>query len=153
MKPFLLGLILLLTAPAVQAQRLVIGEKAPAVQPGEWLAGQPGELTGKPVLVDFFHSSNDQCVANLTRLNALQQSHAGSLAVVLVCREPADKIRPLIEGKGYRFSTVLDDNGKTFTAYQVRFVPFAALIDARGRLVWTGNIANLPDETVARAVR
>ena len=147
----ILSIVFLSTA--AQAQRLVIGEKAPEVRVAEWLDGKSPSLSGRACLIDFFHSSNDRCVANLSKLDDLQRTYGDRLNVISVSREGWDKVRPLVSGKGYGFYTGLDDGGKTFANYGVRFVPFAALVDARGRLVWTGNVSALTDDVVDKALR
>lgn len=151
MKRLLLSIAtVILAVSAAQAQRLVIGERVPEMKITTWYNGTVPPL-GKATLVDFFHTPNEQCVANLPRLNELQTAHNERLNVVVIAREGLDKVSPFLDGKGYRFYAGIDDAGKTFTAYGVRFVPFAALIDARGRLVWTGNVASLTNEIIEKA--
>ena len=143
----------LLFSSALQAQRLVIGEKAPEVRISEWYAARTPAMANRPFLVDFFLSSNDRCVANLAKLEALHTTYGGRLNVIAVSREESDKVAPFVEGKGYGFYIGRDEGDKTFTNYGVRFVPFAALVDARGRLVWTGNVASLTDDIIDKALR
>ena len=151
MKRLLLSIATIIIAvSAVQAQRLVIGEKAPDIKIVEWLDGKAA-AGGKATLIDFFHSSNEQCVSNLAKLNSLHGAYGSRMNVIAVSREGMDKLQPFVSGKGYGFYAGLDDAGKTFTAYGVRFVPFAALIDARGRLVWTGNVASLTNDIIEKA--
>ena len=40
----------------------------------------------------------------------------------------------------------LDDEGKTFDAYGVKFVPFSVLLDAKGRVLWFGNSSRLTSQ-------
>ena len=145
--------VLACTVAATQAQQpLVIGEKAPEMRVSGWQGMRVPSTPGKAYLIDFFHSSNDQCTANLSKLNALQNTYAEKLNVILISREEFDKIVPYMEGMAFRFYIGMDDNAKTFGNYGVRFVPFAALVDKRGRLVWTGNVANLTDEIINKAL-
>ncbi|MDR2935736.1 MAG: thioredoxin family protein [Rikenellaceae bacterium] len=142
----------LLAAGNLQAQRLMIGEKAPDVKIAKWIGGsQPSG--GKAQLVDFFHSTNDQCVASLSKLDALARQYSGKINFVIVGREDESKLSPLAVGKNYAFFFGLDDNGKTFTAYNVRFVPFSVLLDNRGQVVWMGNPSGLTDAILDDAVK
>lgn len=151
MRKLLLSILALTFAlSAAQAQRLIIGEKAPDIKIAEWLGGKAA-AGGKATLIDFFHSSNEQCVANLEKLNSLHSAYGSRMNVIAVSRESLDKLQPFVSGKGYGFYAGIDDGGKTFTAYGVRFVPFAALIDTRGRLVWTGNVAALTNDMIEKA--
>ena len=154
MKRILFSLLAVTFATAaIQAQRLVIGEKAPEIKVAEWQDGRTPSIAGKAYVVDFFLSSNSQCIDNLPKLHALQTTHNGKLNVILISREGLDKVKPFTDGKRYEFYAGQDDNEKTFTGYSVRFVPFAALADARGRLVWTGNIASLTNEIIEKALK
>jgi hypothetical protein len=146
----LVAALMLVPVLAAHAQRLVIGEKAPELRVGAWQDGRAPEAG--VMLVDFFASSNPQCVANLDKLNTIQGRYGHRLRVVLISREGAETTASFTAGKGFRFFIGEDDGGKTFAAFSVRFVPFAALIDARGRLVWTGNVAALTDKTIERAL-
>ncbi len=151
MKNILLTLgLLALTVPA-QAQRLIIGEKTPEIQIAQWVENRAAS-SGKATLIDFFHSGNQQSVNNLNKLDGLETAYGSRLNIVVISQETMEVFRPFIVDKGYGFYAGIDDNGKTFTAYGVRFVPFAALIDAKGRLVWTGNVAALTDEIIKKAL-
>ncbi len=142
----------LLIAGNVQAQRLMIGEKAPDVKIATWIGGgQPSG--GKAQLVDFFYSTNDQCIASLPRLDALARQYSGKINFVIVGREEESKLAPLVAGKNYAFFFGLDDNMKTFTSYNVRFVPFSVLLDARGQVVWMGNPSGLTDAILGSAIK
>lgn len=151
-KLFFSILTVLLFFTGAHAQRLVIGEKAPEIRVERWLEGRESALNGKVLVVDFFHSSNDQCISNLSRLNDLQNRYGEKLNVIVLSREEEDKINRFFSGKGYRFYIGLDHEGKTFDGYGVRFVPFTVLIDGRGRLVWTGNITGLSDDIIRKVI-
>jgi hypothetical protein len=146
----LIAAAMLISVPTLRAQqRLVIGEKTPEIRVAGW---QDGRAPGAgAMLIDFFVSSNPQCVANLDKLNAIRGSYGNRLQVVLISREGSAVTQSFTAGKGYDFRIGEDDAGETFSAFNVRFVPFAALVDTRGRLVWTGNVATLTDETIERA--
>ena len=79
-------------------------------------------------------------------LDDLARRQAGKVSVVLLSREGADKIVPLFEGTNYAFAVALDDEGKTFDAYGVKFVPFSVLLDAKGRVLWFGNSSRLTSQ-------
>ena len=154
MKRVILSILLLsvVSVTAATAQRLVIGERAPEIRVSSWLEGRSAATTGKAVLVNFFHSSNEQCIRDLAKLDGFSRAHSG-LNVLVITKETLDKVAPYVSGKGYGFYVGMDEDSKTFNAYGVRFVPFSALLDARGRLVWTGNPGSLTDEIINRALR
>ncbi|MCD7962629.1 MAG: TlpA family protein disulfide reductase [Rikenellaceae bacterium] len=147
--------ILFLTALifSVNAQRIVIGEKAPDVKVAVWDRDIAPKSVSKAVLLDFFHSANDQCVKNMPVLNSLQEKYGDKLSVIIITRETGDKMAPIINGKNYRFFVGYDGEGKTFTSYGVRFVPFSVLINSGGRVAWTGNISSLTEDVINKALR
>lgn len=137
----------------VSAQRIVIGEKAPDIKVGGWYGGNSPSRSTKAMLVDFFHSANDQCVRALPKLDAIQKDYPGKLSVIVLSKEEFSKISSYIDGKGYSFFTAVDDNGRTFGAFDVRFVPFSVLIDSNGRVAWAGNVNNLTSDIINKALR
>lgn len=146
MKRILL-LAVLMFVPVVASraqQRLVIGERAPELRVDRWPDG--GAPAGGAMLVDFFASTNPQCVANLDRLDRINERYGDRLQVILITREDAATTGAHTAGRAFRVGE--DTAGRAFEAFGVRFVPFAALIDARGRLVWTGNVASLSNEEI-----
>lgn len=144
---------LLLIAPAVNAQRLVIGEKAPDIRVGEWYKGNSASTSGTAVLLDFFHSSNDQCVRALPRLNTIQKDYSGKLNVIVITKESMSSVSPYLDGKDYSFYLGNDEGGKTFNSFNVRLVPFSVLLDGSGKVAWTGNVGSLTDDIIRRALR
>lgn len=152
-KTILCSILFLLTATSGQAQRLVIGEKAPDIRVSEWLNNRAPASMDKAILIDFFHSSNEQCVKELDIVNELNKTYGNRMNFIVVTRESLDKVTPFVNGKGYGFYIGTDGEGKTFGNYAVRFVPFSVLIDARGRLVWTGNLSSLTKDTIEKALK
>ena len=131
-----------------QGSKLIVGERAPDLKIREWAAGGAA-ASGIPQLVEFFHSTSPLSEERLETLGALAGKYRGRLAVVVIARESREKIALLLTNS-HLFSVALDDNGKTFGAYQVQFVPFSVLIDGRGRVRWFGNSADLTDEIIQK---
>lgn len=153
MKKFvILTLLSFTTVLALKAQKLVIGEKAPDLKVKEWLSEKPSG-GNQAELIEFFHTSSKQCSSRLAILNATAQKYAGKLTVILVAKEPADKIRPAVSPGNKKFATAIDDAGKTFENYGVQFVPFSVLVDKKGKVVWFGNPSSLTDDTISKALK
>ena len=142
-------LTLLLAAAAVaavEAQRLVIGERAPELRIREWMGGS-GLTEGRPSLVEFVVSTSAPSVRRVAPLKALAARYRGRLDVVLVAKEAPDKIAPLVGDRG-ALLVGIDDGGKSYAAFGVQYVPFAVLIDGRGRVVWSGNPSSLDEQQI-----
>lgn len=141
----------LLIGTAANAQKMAVGERAPEVRIAQWLGKRPTESRAR--LVDFFHFSSRECIANLKVLDKYAEEYADRLNVIVIAREPKDKVESILTGNSPRYFAALDEDGKTFANFSVQFVPFSVLIDARGRLVWMGNTSQLDDATIGRAIR
>lgn len=61
---------------------------------------QPLPVGQRTLLLDFFATWCGACVAELPRLAALQQQYKNELQILLVSREPAAKLLPLLRKKG-----------------------------------------------------
>lgn len=140
-----------LWAVSAAAQGLVLGEKGPDLKVGRWLTPQPSR-SGKATLLEFFYSSSAPSRERLSVLDGLADEWARTLDVIVIAREPEEKIAPLLDGREYAFSVALDDQGRTFAAYEVRFVPFGVLFDDQGRVVWFGNSSKLTEEVLREAL-
>ena len=132
-----------------QGPKLMVGERAPDLKVREWVIGGAA-ASGVPQLVEFFHSTSPLSEERLGALDMLAGKYRGRLAVVMIVRESREKITSLLMTRSYPFSVALDDNGKTFNAYQVQFVPFCVLIDGKGRVRWFGNPVDLTAEIIQK---
>jgi thiol-disulfide isomerase/thioredoxin len=126
---------------SVQAQNLVIGSRVSELKTSEYLHGTLQK--DRPMLIEFFYSASEPCRDRLPELNKLAGDYAGKIDVLVLANEDRDRIIPLLKGENYAFAVALDDAGKTFNAYGVRFVPFSVLLDAKGRVLWFGHSARL----------
>ena len=133
-----------------KAQRLIIGERAPELRISQWLGEIRPADEHKARLVEFFHSSNKICLERLQVLDELAQKYGNSLEVIVFAKEPSTKIIEVVQPAERKFATALDDAGRTFTLYGVRFVPFTVLTDSRGRVVWFGNPSSLTEEIILK---
>ncbi len=132
-------------AVSVSAQKLMTGDRAPQLQVSEWL-GSPPAAVG-PRLVEFFHPASAPSLARLEVLDELARRYP-DLSVVLVTRQQAAAVRAAIGPDEHPYKVAIDATGRTFTEYGVQYLPFAVLIDARGRIAWFGNPASLTDAQI-----
>lgn len=130
--------ILLLTASGAGAQQLINGEKAPDLKIGDWISKTQLE-SGKPTLIEFFFSRSDQSMKRLPVMDDFARNYGKKLNVLVLSCETKEKMNSITDGKGYAFVIALDNENKTFTAYGAQFVPYGALLDARGKVLWFGN--------------
>ena len=150
---FLLAAAVLASASvaSLRAQKLAIGERAPEINAGEWLTDKPsGE---KAVLINFYHSSSREAGAVLSDMNSYAEDHAGKLEVVVIAREPKDKVKDTLLTGSPKYLVAIDGDGRTFAAFGVKVVPFGALLDAKGKVLWFGNPAQLDKATLEKLLK
>lgn len=142
----ILALLILSVSTVATAQKLAVGQKAPEIRIAEWLTTKPA--AGEAQLLHFFHTSSRDCADQLPKLDGFANKYAGCMSVVVVAREPAAKVRPAITGDDVRYLAALDEDGRTFAAFGVEYVPFGVLIDGKGKVLWFGNPGQLDEATL-----
>ena len=124
------------------AQRLVIGQRPADLKIKEYVLGT-ALPEDRPLLIEFFYSPSQPSRDRLPVLNEMAKAYDGRVTVLVLARESRDRIEPLVLDKGYVFTVALDEEGKTFNGFEVQYVPFSVLMDAKGRVSWFGNSAEL----------
>jgi hypothetical protein len=61
------------------------------------------------------------------------------VVVLAISREPASKMKPFLDQNGYTMRAGSDAGKAMWTAYGVQGIPSSRLIDANGKLVWSGS--------------
>lgn len=149
-KVIVLMAALLLALPGF-GQRLIIGEKAPDFRASEWLNNHT-PAGKKNILIEFFHSPSEPSLRRLPELDALARRYP-QMEVIVVSREPKEKLAPLFESGNYAFFIAIDEGGRTFTNYGIQFIPFSVLLDSRGRVLWFGNSSQLTDDIINQLLK
>ena len=148
---YMLFLLLVTGAGGAQAQRLAVGEKAPDMKIRGWLGEKPAS-DGKYMFVEFFFSTSKQCVDNLDDMDDLAGKFR-NVVFVVVTKEGAEKIGSIEALKKRAFHVALDEDGKTFAAYGVNYVPFGVLLDRKGKVLWQGNSTDVDEKLIKQYVR
>lgn len=153
MKQALLFLLLAFAAPfAAAGQNIALGERVPKVENPVWLDGR--EPAAAPLTyLEFYHSSNNAAATSLRQLKALSDKTGAKLRVIVLTKEPAGKVAPLLRPYlSERFAAVLDA-AKGFEAFGVAYVPFGVLVDARNRALWMGNSLQMNEKLFEKITR
>lgn len=143
-----LSILTLLAPISLFAQKLVIGSKAPDMKNIEWKSGAPAE--NKAMIVEFYQSTNPTSVKLFPKLADIKSKHGDKLNVVVITRESNEAIDKLVADYGALYSIGYDAGGKTYESFGVKFVPFTMLVDAKGTLIWQGNLGNITDDNVSK---
>lgn len=139
---------LTLSMHLAHGQKLIIGGRAPELKVKEWATTKPAE--SGPRLIEFFFSGSKPSVDRLTQVDAIAKTFNGRLTVIVITKEPKDKVMSILSPSSRSYFVAMDDNGRSFDAYGIQFVPFCVIIDNKGRIAWFGNSTSLCEEVVEK---
>jgi len=139
---------LLVLAPALlRAQDVIgipVGETPPAVTL-ENLNGDSVSLSQwigkKPVIVEFWATWCPLCAALLPRMEAAQRKfgdRAVFLVVAVAVNQSKNGVRRHLEQHPMPFTVLWDANGAAVRAFQAPSTSYIAVLDATGKVVYTG---------------
>ncbi len=145
---FLIVLMWVLSAPALRAQYVAWGERAPKYKIPTWLDDHLPSA-GERTYLEFFSAANPDCQHSLDRLQILTRQSSKKLCVVVITKDRAEVASPLLRGYlSEQIGVALDSQARVFTLYGVNYVPFGVLLDERNRVLWMGNSLELTDEII-----
>lgn len=137
---------------------IAVGAAAPVVAVND-LDGKPVDLGAyirkQPVVLEWWATWCELCAELLPRVKALHATYGDRVAFiginVTVNQTPARVKRYLDEHKP-PYRTLYDDRGVSIRAYKVPSTSFVAVVDAKGKVVYTGTGGEQDLEPVLRQV-
>ena len=146
----------LVAGAPLAAQGLKAGDRLPAVELqglAQTQAGSFADFYGRTVLLEFFAHWCGPCGASVPHLNELQEQYgARGFSVVAVTSESAKKTEPWIRQMKVGYAYGYDPERKLQQLFQFQGIPFGALIDPFGNVVWTGHPMRLTAEEIEKAL-
>jgi thiol-disulfide isomerase/thioredoxin len=143
---------------AGQESGIPVGSKAPSVSIHD-LDGKPvdlGQYIGrKPVLLEFWATWCELCMELLPRVKAAHQEFADRvefLGVNVTVNQTPERVRRYLETNHPPFRTLYDDQGTSIRAYQVPATSYVVVVDAGGKVVYTGTGGTQDIAAVLRGV-
>jgi TonB family protein len=125
--------------PAAPARTAFVGEDAIDFALND-LDGNKVELQklrGKVVLLNFWSTRCDRCVALLPVIERLHEDLKDKGLVALgVDGENAQDARKFVKNKGYSFATLIDEGGEVSKKYEVSEMPNILIINRGGKIKW-----------------
>jgi thiol-disulfide isomerase/thioredoxin len=140
----LIGLLVCARAALAQESGIAVGERAPGamVQTLDGHTVDLGTWIGKtPMLIEFWAFWCPNCKELEPTLLALQRKYGKSvkfLGVAVSVNESLDRVKAYVARHGYTHETVFDGDGKATEAYDVPATSYVVVVDANGRVVYTG---------------
>ncbi len=123
---------------------LALGTEAPDVTL-EDLDGNPVQLLeavdGKPALIEFWASWCENCEALQPQLDEIQARFGDRLSIVAVAVAVAQsqrRVKRHVEDHGADYPYLWDGNGAAVRAYRAATTSIVVLLDAEGRVAYTG---------------
>ncbi len=123
-----------------------IGNAPELVGIAEWINSNPltiESLRGKVVLVDFWTYSCINCIRTQPYLNAWHEKYASDGLVILGIHAPEfafeklpKNVEKAVQEAGIKYPVGLDNDFKTWNAYDNRYWPAKYLIDQNGNIVY-----------------
>lgn len=147
------GAILLLLAglsgrASAQDEGIALGAKAPAVVVND-IDGKPvdlGAYLGKqPVLLEFWATWCNVCEELLPRVREAHATYGTSVAffgVNVTVNQTPERVRRWIASHNPPYRTLYDDKGVSTRAYEAPVTSYIVIIDAAGRVAYTGTGAD-----------
>lgn len=139
------GLLLMPTLlPAQDVIGIPVGETPPAVTL-ESLSGDSVALSQwigkKPVLVEFWATWCPICAELLPRMEAAQKKYGDRvefLVVAVAVNQSKNSVRRHLDQHPMPFTFLWDGNGAAVRAFQAPSTSYVAVLDAKGKVVYTG---------------
>ncbi len=140
-------LLLLATASGqanAQDEGIAIGAKAPAVVVND-IDGKPvdlGDYLGKqPVLLEFWATWCNVCEELLPRVKAAHEVYGERVAffgVNVTVNQTQERVRRWIASHDPPYRTLYDEKGVSTRAYEAPITSYIVIIDASGKVAYTG---------------
>jgi thiol-disulfide isomerase/thioredoxin len=146
------------TVPADAQEGLRVGAKAPAVVISD-LDGKPVDLAQyigrKPYMLEFWATWCSVCEELLPKVKAAHAAYGAKvefLGVNVTVNQTKERVRRYLERHDPPFRTLYDEQGVAARAYDVPITSYIVIVDAQGKVAYTGSGADQDIDAVLRRV-
>lgn len=96
---------------------------------------------GKPMVISFFATWCKPCQRELKAIHEVYDDWQDETGVKVIAvsideAQNAQKVKPLVEGKGWDYEVLLDTNSEFKRQLGVNDIPHVFVIDGEGNIVW-----------------
>jgi thiol-disulfide isomerase/thioredoxin len=142
---FLSALLLFATTVLSQGTTIMKARQLPNIDIKD-VQGNPFNTSkinndGKPVIVSFWASWCKPCIKELTTINDVYsewQQETGVKLYAVSCDDARSSslVAPMVNGKGWEYMVLLDQNGDFKRAMNVGPIPQTFVLNGKGEIVW-----------------
>jgi thiol-disulfide isomerase/thioredoxin len=154
----MLAALLAGAVPAAAQEGLKVGARAPAVVIND-LDGKPVDLAQylgrKPFMLEFWATWCSVCEELLPKVKAAHAAYGAKvefLGVNVTVNQTKERVRRYLERHDPPFRTLYDEQGAAARAYDVPITSYIVIVDAEGKVAYTGSGADQDIDAVLRRV-
>lgn len=149
-----IAVLLTFTVAVLGQESPEVNSRAPKLNIKEWLDKKPRQRPRtKYTMIEFVHSTNKVSVKRLGLLNELTEASHGKLSVIVLTKEHSDEAKEILTNGTPLYYPAFDDEGKTFEAFGVKYIPYAVIYNRRGKIKWIGGSTTLTNEEVIEIIK
>jgi peroxiredoxin len=154
------ALLVMLAAavPATAQEGIKVGSKAPAVVIAD-LDGKPVDLAQyigrKAYMLEFWATWCSVCEELLPKVKAARAAHGAKVeffGVNVTVNQTKERVKRYLERHDPPFRTLYDEQGVAARAYDVPITSYIVIVDAQGRVAYTGTGADQDIDAALRRV-
>ena len=108
--------------------------------------GKEPELTGKPVLVEFWATWCPPCRKSIPHLNQIYAKYRSKgLEIVGITDENEATVKRFQQQVPMNYNVAINTPQSVYQQFGIEGIPTAFLVDKGGKIVWTGHPMELTD--------